>query len=208
MTHSDDNGLVLPPKIAPLQVVIVPIYKKTEQLEQITEYVQPIIKGLQAKGITVKFDNDNNKTPGWKFNEYELKGVPVRIAVGPRDMNNRSVEIARRDTLDKKIYPVDNAIEVVSNLLEQIQNDIFQRALDYRQKHTYYVDTWDEFQQRIQEGGFVVAHWDGTEETEARIKELTKATIRVLPVEEIKEQGKDLLTGKPSQRRVIFARAY
>ncbi len=208
MTHSDDNGLVLPPKIAPLQVVIVPIYKKTEQLEQITEYVQPIIKGLRAKGITVKFDNDNNKTPGWKFNEYELKGVPVRIAVGPRDMKGRSVEIARRDTLEKKTYPVDNVAEIVDNLLVQIQNDIFQRALDYRQKHTYYVDSWEEFKQRIEEGGFVLAHWDGTDETEARIKELTKATIRVLPVEEIKEQGKDLLTGKLSERRVVFARAY
>ncbi len=208
MTHSDDNGLVLPPRIAPLQVVIVPIYKKSEQLQQITEYIQPIIKGLQAKGITVKFDDDNNKTPGWKFNEYELKGVPVRLAVGPRDMQNRTVEVARRDTLEKKSYPVDNIVDLVSDLLEQMQKDIFNRALEYRQNNTFYVDTWDEFQQRIEQGGFVVAHWDGTAETEARIKELTKATIRVLPMDEIKEQGKDPLTGKPSDRRVIFARAY
>ncbi len=208
MAHSDDEGLVLPPRIAPLQVVIIPIYKNSEQLKQITEYLQPIIKGLQEKGITVKFDDDTNKTPGWKFNEYELKGVPVRLAIGPRDMKNRSVELARRDTMEKQSYPVDNIVEVIEKLLEDIQQNLYNRALDFRQKHTYYVDTWEEFQQRIAEGGFVVAHWDGTAETEARIKELTKATIRVLPLEEIKEEGKDLLTGKPSQRRVIFARAY
>ncbi len=208
MTHSDDNGLVLPPRIAPLQVVIIPIYKKADQLKQITGYIQPIIKGLRKKGITVEFDDDNNKTPGWKFNEYELKGVPVRLAIGPRDMQNRTVEVARRDTLEKKSYPVDNIVSVIEDLLKQMQKDIFNRALEYRQEHTYYVDTWEEFEHRISEGGFVVAHWDGTAETEARIKELTKATIRVLPLEEIKEKGKDPLTGKPSERRVLFARAY
>ena len=186
----------------------MPIYKKAEQLKQITEYVQPIIKGLKDKGITVKFDDDNNKTPGWKFNEYELKGVPVRLAVGPRDLQNRTVEVARRDTLEKKSYPVDNIVAVIEDLLERIQKDIFNRALEYRQKNTHYVDTWEEFEQKIEQGGFVVAHWDGTAETEARIKELTKATIRVLPLEEIKEKGKDPLTGKPSERRVLFARAY
>jgi len=208
MTHSDDNGLVLPPKIAPLQVVIIPIYKKYQQLEQITKYVQPIIKGLREKGITVKFDNDNNKTPGWKFNEYELKGVPVRLAIGPRDMEKRSVELARRDNLKKFSYPVDNIVIIIETLLEQMQRDIFNRALEYRKKNTFFVDSWQEFEQRINQGGFVAAHWDGTAETEARIKELTKATIRVLPLDEIKEQGKDPLTGKDSERRVLFARAY
>lgn len=208
MTHSDDNGLVLPPKIAPLQVVIIPIYKKSQQLEQIKDYVQPIIKGLREKGITVKFDNDNNKTPGWKFNEYELKGVPVRLAIGPRDMEKRTVELARRDNLKKFSYPVDNIVVIIETLLEQMQRDIFNRALEYRKKNTFFVDTWQEFEQRINQGGFVVAHWDGTAETEARIKELTKATIRVLPLDEIKEKGKDPLTGKDSERRVLFARAY
>ena len=208
MTHSDDNGLILPPKIAPLQVVIIPIYKKSQQLEQITKYVQPIIKGLREKGITVKFDNDNNKTPGWKFNEYELKGVPVRLAIGPRDMEKRSVELARRDNLKKFSYPVDNIVIIIETLLEQMQRDIFNRALEYRKKNTFFVDSWQEFEQRINQGGFVAAHWDGTAETEARIKELTKATIRVLPLDEIKEKGKDPLTGKDSERRVLFARAY
>ena len=208
MTHSDDNGLVLPPKIAPLQVVIIPIYKKSQQLEQIKDYVQLIIKGLREKGITVKFDNDNNKTPGWKFNEYELKGVPVRLAIGPRDMEKRSVELARRDNLKKFSYPVDNIVIIIETLLEQMQRDIFNRALEYRKKNTFFVDSWQEFEQRINQGGFVAAHWDGTAETEARIKELTKATIRVLPLDEIKEQGKDPLTGKDSERRVLFARAY
>ncbi len=208
MTHSDDNGLVLPPKLAPLHVVIVPIYKKAEQLDQIREYVQPIINGLKAKGITVKFDDDDNKKPGWKFNEYELKGVPVRLAIGPRDIENRNVEVARRDTLEKKIYPVDNIVDVIENLLDEIQQNLFDRALKFREEHTYVVDTWDEFKEKIAQGGYVLAHWDGTAETEAKIKEETKATIRVIPLDAKEEDGKDILTGKPSKRRVLFARAY
>ncbi len=208
MAHSDDEGLVIPPKVAPLHVVIVPIYKSSEQLQQITQYVRPIINGLKQKNITVKFDDDTSKKPGWKFNEYELKGVPVRLAVGPRDMENKTVEVYRRDTLEKKTYPVDNIVDLVEKLLDDIQQNMYKKALDFREKHTYYVDTWDQFKEKIEQGGFVVAHWDGTAETEAKIKELTKATIRVIPDFLPKEQGKDPLTGKPSEQRVIFARAY
>ncbi len=208
MAHSDDDGLVLPPKVAPLHVVIVPIYKNAEQLKQITDYVQPIINGLKAKGITVKFDDDTTKKPGWKFNEYELRGVPVRLAVGPRDMENRTVEVYRRDTLEKKLYPVDNIVDLVQQLLDDIQQNLYNKALKYREEHTYYVDTWDEFKEKIEQGGFVVAHWDGTAETEAAIKEETKATIRVLPDFLPEEEGKDPYSGKPSKRRVIYARAY
>ena len=208
MVHSDDNGLVLPPKVAPLQVIIIPIYKNSEQFEKVKEYVQPIIKGLQSKGITVKFDDDDTKTPGWKFNEYELKGVPVRLAVGPRDVENKTVEVYRRDLLEKRNYAVDNIVEVVEDLLEDIQKTMFKKALDYRQQHTYEVDNWDEFKKRIEEGGFVIANWDGTDETENAIKEETKATIRVIPLEGFEPTGNDPYSGKPGKYRVYYARAY
>ncbi len=207
MAHSDDNGLVLPPKVAPLHVVIVPIYKSLEQLEKIRQYVQPIIKALKEHNITVKFDDDDKRKPGWKFAEYELRGVPVRISVGNKEMENNQVEIARRDTLEKALYPIDNIHEIIGKLLQEIQKNLFEKALKFREEHTYYVDTWDEFKEKIKQG-FVFAHWDGTAETEAKIKELTKATIRVIPFDAPEEQGKDVLTGKPSNRRVLFARAY
>ncbi len=208
MAHSDDEGLVLPPKIAPLHVVIIPIYKNSEQLKAITDYIQPIINGLKQKGITVKFDDDTSKKPGWKYNEYELKGVPVRLAVGPRDLEKRTIEVYRRDTLEKQFMPVDNIVDYIEKLLDEIQKNLFKKALDYREKNTHYVETWDEFKEKIAQGGFVIAHWDGTAETEAAIKEETKATIRVLADFLPEEQGVDPYSGKPSKRRVIFARAY
>ncbi len=208
MTHSDDEGLVLPPKIAPLHVVIIPIYKNPEQLKAITEYVQPIIKGLKDKGITVKFDDDTSKKPGWKYNEYELKGVPVRLAAGPRDLEKQTIEIYRRDTLEKQFLPVANIVDYVEKLLDEIQQNLYKKALDFREKHTYYVNTWDEFKEKIEQGGFVIAHWDGTAETEAAIKEQTKATIRVIADFLPEEEGTDPFSGKPSKQRVIFARAY
>ena len=208
MTHSDDEGLVLPPKIAPLHVVIIPIYKNSEQLKAITEYVQPIIKGLKDKGITVKFDDDTSKKPGWKYNEYELKGVPVRLAVGPRDLEKRTVEVYRRDTLEKQFLPVDNIVDYTEKLLDDIQQNMYKKALDFREKHTYYVDTWDQFKEKIEKGGFIIANWDGTDQTEAAIKEETKATIRVIPLEGSQPTGNDPYSGKPGKYRVIYARAY
>ncbi len=208
MTHSDDEGLVLPPKIAPLHVVIIPIYKNQEQLKAITEYVQPIIKGLKDKGITVKFDDDTSKKPGWKYNEYELKGVPVRLAAGPRDLEKHTIEVYRRDTLEKQFLPVDNIVDYVEKLLDDIQNNLYKKALDFREKHTYYVETWDQFKEKIEKGGFIIANWDGTDQTEAAIKEETKATIRVIPIEGSQPTGNDPYSGKPGKYRVIYARAY
>jgi prolyl-tRNA synthetase len=208
MVHSDDQGLVLPPKLAPYQVVIVPIYKKAEQLELISEKALEIKKSLEAKGISVKFDNRDSYTPGWKFNEYEFKGVPVRIAIGPRDLENGTVEVARRDTLEKSVLEIPGLDVNIVNLLDQIQNNLYQRSLNFRDMNTYKVDTWDEFLDQIEKGGFLYAHWDGTPETEQKIKEETKATIRLIPLEPEHEEGKCIYSGKPSPYRVVFARAY
>ena len=209
MTHSDDNGLVLPPNLAPYQVVIVPIYKNEEQFQAISERVQEIIKSLRSAGISVKFDDRTTHKPGWKFAEYELKGVPVRIAMGPRDYENNTVEIARRDTFEKQIIPQENIVQTVRNLLEDIQNNLFEKALKFRNEHITEVDTFDEFKVALeQKGGFISAHWDGTTETEKKIKELTKATLRCIPLDAKEEAGKCVLTGKPSNRRVLFAKAY
>jgi prolyl-tRNA synthetase len=209
MAHSDDKGLVLPPKLAPIQVVIVPIYKKIEQLEQISEVALKIKKSLENKGISVKFDDRDTFKPGWKFSEYEFKGVPVRLAIGPRDLENNTIEIARRDTLEKEVLQMADIENKVEHLLEQIQKKLYHRALSFRENNTYSADTWDEFKDIIEnKGGFVLAHWDGTVETEERIKEETKATIRTIPIDGKKEEGKCVFSGKPSGRRVIFARAY
>lgn len=208
MAHSDDNGLVLPPKLAPYQVVIVPIYQKTEQLAVISEKVKEITAKLKAKGISVKYDDSDNKKPGWKFAEYELKGVPVRLAMGPRDLENGTVEIARRDTLQKSVVSLTGVEDYIENLLEDIQKNIFDKALDFRTKNTIKVDTWDEFKEALKKGGFILAHWDGTSETEESIKAETKATIRCMPLEYEEEDGVCIYSGKPSKRRVIFALAY
>ena len=209
MSHSDDHGLVLPPKLAPLQVVIIPIYKTEEQLQAIKEKVNSLCVELKSKNISVKFDDDDAKRSGWKFNEYELKGVPVRIAIGPRDLENNQVEIARRDTLEKHTASFDGLTAHIETLLEDIQQNIFNKALKFREENTHKADTWEEFIDILDnKGGFVLAHWDGTTETEEAIKEKTKATIRVIPFESEKEEGKCILTGNPSSQRVIFARAY
>jgi prolyl-tRNA synthetase len=208
MTHSDDNGLVLPPKLAPVQVVIVPIAKNDEQLNALRAFVQPMIDALRAKGITVKFDDDDKKKPGWKFAEYEFKGYPVRIAVGPRDMENGTVEVARRDTLEKQVMQATDIADKVEHLLEAIQDNLYQKALAMRERYIRAVDTYDEFKAAIEEGGFILAHWDGTAETEERVKEETKATIRCIPLEGDQTPGPCMVTGRPSPRRVIFARAY
>ena len=208
MTHSDDNGLVLPPKLAPIQVVIIPIYKNDEQLALISEKVNPIVDELRRRGISVKYDDADNKRPGFKFADYELKGVPVRLAIGARDLENGTVEVMRRDTLDKETISIDNIEDKIANLLDDIQTNIFKKAYDYREAHTTIVDTYEEFKEKIEEGGFILAHWDGTIETEEKIKEETKATIRCIPLEGDKTPGKCMVTGRPSAQRVIFARAY
>ncbi|MBF5026705.1 proline--tRNA ligase [Planobacterium oryzisoli] len=209
MAHSDDQGLVLPPTLAPIQVVIVPIFKGDEQLEAIRSVANEISKALSAKGISVKFDDDEQNKPGWKFAEYELKGVPIRIAMGARDLENKTVEVARRDTLTKQTYPLEGIAETVESLLAEIQKDIYTRALHFREQNIRQVDTFEEFQQVLEtQGGFISAHWDGTAEEEEKIKELTKATIRCIPLDAPLEQGTSLLSKKPSSRRVIFAKAY
>lgn len=211
MTHSDDNGLVLPPKLAPIQVVIIPIYKGDEQLKQIDEKVESLVKELKAKGISVKYDNSDNKRPGFKFADYELKGVPVRIVMGSRDLENNTVELMRRDTLEKETRSFNGLAEHIAELLEEIQINLYKKALNYRELNTIKVDTYEDFKAQLEKGGFILAHWDGTPETEERIKEETKATIRCIPFqadEESLQPGVDMLTGKPSQRRVLFARAY
>ncbi|MEQ6125185.1 proline--tRNA ligase [Pseudotenacibaculum sp. MALMAid0570] len=209
MTHSDDFGLVLPPKLAPIQVVIVPIYKGEEQLQVISNRVEGIVKSLRKKGISVKFDDRDTFRPGAKFAEYELKGVPVRIAMGNRDIENNTVEVARRDTLEKTTVSQDDIVDYVSDVLEKIQENLFSKAVSYRNEHITEVDTFDEFKKVVKEkGGFVSAHWDGTIETEDKIKELTKATIRCIPNDGKEEAGKCVLTGKESTRRVLFAKAY
>ncbi|MBR5087602.1 MAG: proline--tRNA ligase [Muribaculaceae bacterium] len=208
MTHSDDNGLVLPPKLAPIQVVIVPIYKNQEQLDEINAKVYPIVENLKAMGISVKFDNADNKRPGFKFADYELKGVPVRLVLGARDIANGTIEIMRRDTLEKSSASLEGIESTVKDLLDEIQANIYKKAYDLRESMTYKVDTYEEFKAQIEKGGFVLAHWDGTPETEDRIKEETKATIRCIPLDAEPEEGVDMLTGKPSKCRVVFARNY
>ena len=209
MAHSDDDGLILPPKIAPLQVVIVPIYKGDDQLSLISEKANQIVKELKELGISVKYDNSDNARPGWKFAEYEMKGVPVRVAIGARDLANNVVEVARRDTKEKKSVDINGISNYIKDLLDEIQLNIYNRAKAYREEHTTNANTWDEFIKLLDEkGGFISAHWDGTAETEAKIKELTKATIRCIPLNNKQEEGKCILTGKPSKQRVLFARAY
>lgn len=209
MAHSDDDGLILPPKIAPVQVVIVPIYKGEEQKALIDEKVNAVVKNLKALGISVKYDDADNARPGWKFAEYEMKGVPVRIAIGARDLENNVVEVARRDTKEKNTVSMDGIENYISNLLEEIQDNLFNRAKQFRDEHITRTDNWDEFVQLLDnKGGFVSAHWDGTPETEDKIKELCKATIRCIPLNNPQEAGKCILTGKPSAQRVLFARAY
>ena len=210
MTHSDDLGLVLPPKLAPIQVVVVPIYKTEEQLEEIRQVVDKFSSELKAKGISIKFDDDDKTKPGWKFAEYELKGVPVRIAIGPKDLEKGHVEVARRDTLEKQFIGLDNVGTEVEKLLEDIQNNLFQRAYDYRETHTTEVNNFEEFKEVLEnKGGFISALWDGTEETEEAVKNATKATIRCIPQAfETPIEGVDMYSGKPAQYRVLYAKAY
>jgi prolyl-tRNA synthetase len=208
MAHSDDNGLVLPPALAPFQVVIVPIYKTDEQLELLNSKVEGIVKALKALGISVKYDNSDNKKPGWKFAEYELKGVPVRLALGARDLENNTVEVARRDTLTKETVSIDGIEGYLKNLLDEMQKNIYQKALAFRKASTREVNSYDEFKVEIEKGGFLLCHWDGTVETEERIKNETKATIRCIPLGEQKVPGACMVTGKPSEGRVVFARSY
>jgi len=209
MAHSDDQGLVLPPKLAPSQVVIIPIYRKPDQLAQISEKALKIKQALTEKGISVKYDDRDTYKPGWKFSEYEFKGVPVRLAIGPRDLENGTVEVARRDTLEKETLLMTDIENKVEHLLEHIQNNLYERALSFRENNTFSADTWDEFVDIIEnKGGFVMAHWDGTEDTESAIKEKTKATIRTIPFDAPEENGKCIYTGRPSKQRVVFARAY
>ena len=209
MTHSDDMGLVLPPNLAPIQVVIVPIYKGEEQLEQISEVANKLTADLRAAGLSVKYDDRDTQKPGWKFAQYEMKGVPVRIAIGPKDLEKGSVEVARRDTLKKEFVAQTEVVEKVKGLMTEIQENLFHKALEFRNEHITKVDSFDEFKRVIKEkGGFVSAHWDGTAETEAKIKELTKATIRLIPFDGEARDGACVLTGKPSAQRVLFAKAY
>ncbi len=209
MAHSDDDGLVLPPKIAPIQVVIVPIFKGEDQKKLIDEKINPVIQDFKALGISVKYDDDDSRRPGWKFAEYELKGIPVRIAIGARDLENNVAEVARRDTKTKESISMDGLANTVKVLLDDIQYSIYQKAKDYRDTHITKADTWEEFVKLLDEkGGFISAHWDGTAESEEKIKELSKATIRCIPLNNPQEEGKDILTGKPSSERVLFGRAY
>lgn len=208
MTHSDDKGLVLPPKLAPFQVVIVPIYKTDEEAERIAEFAKRLSAELKQAGISVKFDNRDTHKPGFKFAEHEYRGVPVRIAVGPRDLDNGTVEVARRDTLTKEVVAQGELVSKIKGLLEEIQTNLYQKALKHREDNTCKVDTWDEFTAKLEDGGFIYAHWDGTPETEQKIKDLCKATIRCIPIGNPKEEGKCILTGNPSTQRVVFAKAY
>ena len=208
MTHSDDNGLVLPPHLAPIQVVIVHIYRKQEQLAMVSEKVAGIVEGLKAKGISVKYDDADNKRPGFKFADYELKGVPVRLVIGPKDLEENTAEVMRRDTLGKETVSLDGIVDYVANLLEDIQNNIYTKARNFRDSHIFEANSYDEFKELIEKGGFVLAHWDGTTETEERVKEETKATIRCIPLDGDTTPGTCIFTGKPSERRVIFARNY
>jgi prolyl-tRNA synthetase len=210
MSHSDDDGLVLPPRLAPIQIVIVPIFKKEEQLQAIYEKIQPLMQSLKALDISVKFDDRDTQSPGWKFAEYEMKGVPIRLAIGPRDLENNTIEVARRDTKEKNSLSFNDELEgKLVALLEEMQRNIYDQANARLKDRTYVVDSYDEFKSILEgEGGFILAHWDGTAETEAKIKEQTKATIRCIPLEKSEEEGKCILTGNPSKQRVLFAKAY
>ena len=208
MAHSDDDGLVLPPKLAPIQVVIVPIYRTEEQLEQLSAKIKPLVQALKKAGVLVKYDDSDANKPGWKFAEYELRGVPVRLAMGGRDLENGTVEIARRDLKTKETVPFDGLTERIVALLDDIQQTIYEKARAFRQENTFRVDTFEQFQEQIEKGGFILAHWDGTSETEETIKEMTKATIRCIPFDQEPEEGVDVYSGKPSKGRVVFARAY
>jgi prolyl-tRNA synthetase len=209
MTHSDDNGLVLPPNLAPDQVVIVPIYRNDEQFEAVSEVATNLMKELRAKGVRVKFDNRDTHKPGWKFNEYELKGVPVRVAIGPKDIENGTVEVARRDTLSKEIMSNDTVVENIVQLMDEIQSNLYEKAFDHRAIHTTAVSSYSEFKEVLaSKGGFVLAHWDGTAATEEQIKNETKATIRCIPLDDDTEAGMCMVTGNPSKRKVLFAKAY
>lgn len=208
MVHSDDNGLVLPPNLAPIQVVMIPIYKNDEQLNAIREKLQPVIRELQAAGVSVKLDDSDNKRPGFKFADYELKGVPVRLAMGARDLENNTIELMRRDTLEKENVSFDNIAQHVTELLADIQNNLFEKARRYRDTHIYECDNYDEFKTKVKDGGFFLCHWDGTAETEAKIKEETQATIRCIPFGYEQTEGVDMVSGKPAKYRVIIARSY
>lgn len=208
MTHSDDNGLVLPPKLAPIQVVVIPIANKPEQREAVTEKIMPVIAELRKKGISVKYDDSDNKRPGFKFADYELKGVPVRLAMGARDIENGTIEVMRRDTLEKETVSFDGIAEYVEKLLVDVQQNIFEKARKYRDEHVYECDNYEEFKERVKDGGFFLCHWDGTEETEAKIKEDTQATIRCVPFAYEQTPGVDMVSGKPAKHRVIIARSY
>ena len=208
MVHSDDNGLVLPPNLAPIQVVMIPIYKNDEQLNAIREKLQPVILELQAAGVSVKLDDSDNKRPGFKFADYELKGVPVRLAMGARDLENNTIELMRRDTLEKENVSFDNIAQHVTELLADIQNNLFEKARRYRDTHIYECDNYDEFKTKVKDGGFFLCHWDGTAETEAKIKEETQATIRCIPFGYEQTEGVDMVSGKPAKCRVIIARSY
>ena len=208
MVHSDDNGLVLPPNLAPIQVVMIPIYKNDEQLNAIREKLQPVIRELRAAGVSVKLDDSDNKRPGFKFADYELKGVPVRLAMGARDLENNTIELMRRDTLEKENVSFDNIAQHVTELLADIQNNLFEKARRYRDAHIYECDNYDEFKTKVKDGGFFLCHWDGTAETEAKIKEETQATIRCIPFGYEQTEGVDMVSGKPAKCRVIIARSY
>ena len=208
MTHSDDFGLVLPPKLAPFQVVIIPIYKGKDQLKIISDKALELKKKLENEGISVKFDNRDTHKPGWKFAEYELKGVPIRLAIGERDLNNQTVEVARRDTLEKETLKIMDIEIKIKNLLNQIQDNLYRKALTFREEKTFIANNFNEFEKYIKSGGFVYAHWDGTIETENKIKQLTKATVRCIPFDNEIKEGKCILSGKPSKQRVLFAKAY
>jgi prolyl-tRNA synthetase len=209
MAHADNRGLVLPPKLAPFQVVIIPIFKNADQLERLNEMAGNIKKDLEKSGISVKYDNRDNNTPGWKFADYEMKGVPVRLAIGPRDLENKTIEVVRRDTLKKETIPIERLNNHITILLDEIQKNIYSRALKFRSENTYFIDDWKQFIYILEnQGGFIMAHWDGTAETEGKIKEETKATIRCIPLDAPEEEGKCIYSGKPSKRRALFARSY
>ena len=209
MTHSDDNGLVLPPKLAPNQVVIVPIYRSEEQFNLVSDVANQVMKELRAEGIRVKFDYRDTHKPGWKFNEYELKGVPVRLAIGPRDVENGTLELARRDTLTKETISRNEVVATVVQLMDEIQSNLYNKAANFRTENTTEVKSYDEFKEVLNsKGGFILAHWDGTSETEEKIKNETKATIRCIPLDAKEEPGSCIITGKPSNKKVLFAKAY
>jgi prolyl-tRNA synthetase len=209
MAHADNKGLVIPPKLAPIHVVIIPIYKNEEQLSSISAEAGKIKAALETKGISVKFDDRDTHKPGWKFAHYELKGVPVRLAIGPRDIENSTAEVCRRDTLEKEIVPLNKIVDHIVVLLDDIQANMLNKAIRFRDENTFRIDTWNDFKKVLDDpGGFILAHWDGTAETENRIKEETKATIRCIPFDSPEEEGKCIYSGKPSKRRVLFARSY